>query len=113
MTESPIVIFNKNLVRWEYLLDPTILQRCQQQLQRDGVMVLEDFATSEGLEALQREILKAPFNEVLDGSHTPWQDQGDETYPLDHPRNYRLTSSVAFVGRKSLEQTPQQLGISI
>jgi hypothetical protein len=113
MMDPPNVLSSKNLVHWELLREPTVIQRCQQQLKTEGLMVLEDFATSDGLHALHQEILNAPFNEVLERTHTPWQDQGDPTYPTDHPRNFRLTSSVAFVGRKSLEQTTQQLGISI
>jgi hypothetical protein len=104
----------QQLVRWDLLEDPKIIEQCQEQLQTNGVMVLEHFATPKGLIDLVEEVSNAPYNEVLERSHTPWQDQGDySNYPSDHPRNFRLTSSVAFVGRQSLTRTPHQLGISM
>lgn len=85
-------------------------------------MVLPAFATPEGLRRLRDEVLACPYNESRQ-HYTPWQDQGDHTststnqnepkYPPSHPRNFMMRSSAAFVGRKSLEQTPHKHCLSL
>jgi len=51
------------LIHSELLSDVSVVQRCQQALRSDGVMVLRNFATATGLQMLRREVLNAPFNE--------------------------------------------------
>ena len=101
-----------SLVNWSLLEDPTLLHQCRNALSNDGAMTIPNFATSKGLTQLKAEVLSCPYNDSQQ-NYTPWQDQGDTNYPSDHPRNYRMDSSAAFVGRKSLEQTPRRLGISL
>ena len=104
----------RQLVNWELLDDPNVIERCKEELKTDGVMCIPSFATQSGLEKLKKECRESPYNEISDTSQTPWQDQGDfSSYPADHPRNCFVTTSVAFVGRKALEKTPEKLGISM
>ena len=103
------------LLQWSMLEDPAILEGCKDSLRENGVMVLKDFATKDGLEKLKEEVLAAPYNDSKQ-HYTPWQDQGDQTgrYPPDHPRNFRIHSSAAFVGRKTLETaTKDRLCVSV
>lgn len=103
---------NSTLVNMDMLSDPDIMARCRQMLKSDGVMVLPGFATSEGLRLLKEEILSAPFNEAT-RVFTAWQDQGDERFPANHPRNHKFFSKTGFVGRKTLERTPRGLSMGI
>ena len=109
------------LVNWSLLDDMHILESCRRALENDGAMVLPNFATLEGLQRLKNEVLSCPYNESKQ-HYTPWQDQGDHTttgdqgkakYSESHPRNHIMHSSAAFIGRKSLEQTPQKLCLSL
>lgn len=95
---------NEALVNWSLLDDPAIIDRCRNCLREDGVMVLRNFATNDGLNRLKAEVLSVPYNDSRQ-YYTPWQDQGDfANYPPSHPRNLMMHSSAAFVGRKTLEQ---------
>lgn len=101
------------LVNWSLLDDPAILEQCRTALRNDGAMILRDFATQDGLHRLKTEVLSCPYNDSQQ-HYTPWQDQGDHVqYPPSHPRNYMMHSSAAFVGRKTLERTKEQLGMSL
>lgn len=102
------------LLNWSILDDPAIIERCRNSLREDGVMVVRNFATKDGLERLKAEVLSVPCNDSRQ-HYTPWQDQGDHVnYPSSHPRNFMMHSSAAFVGRKTLEHdTRDRLCVSI
>mmetsp|Transcript_3944 Transcript_3944/g.5692 ORF Transcript_3944/g.5692 Transcript_3944/m.5692 type:complete len:279 (+) Transcript_3944:110-946(+) len=100
------------LLNWSMLSDPDIIRRCHEQLEKDGAMVIRNFATSKGISTFQDEISSCPFNESTQ-CYTCWQDQGDSTYPESHPRNFKIHGSASFVGRKSLEQCDNGWGISV
>lgn len=102
----------EGLLRWELLQDARVIARCQQELQNTGVAKVQAFVTAQGLRQLLEEISGAPFNEAVN-HFTAFQDQGDERYQADHPRNHRFDSSVAFVGRQVLESTPNRLGVQL
>ena len=61
---------------------------------------------------LRNDIQSLPFNEIHERQMTAWQDQGDfEKYPADHPRNFLFTSSVGFIGRKTIEKVPAAMNL--
>uniref|UniRef100_A0A7S4AXE7 Fe2OG dioxygenase domain-containing protein n=1 Tax=Pseudo-nitzschia australis TaxID=44445 RepID=A0A7S4AXE7_9STRA len=105
---------SQRLLNWSMLEDPVILESCRTSLRENGAMVLRDLATPDGLEKLKAEVLSAPYNESKQ-YYTPWQDQGDlANYAASHPRNFRMHSSAAFVGRKTLEEkTGDRLCVSV
>ena len=91
------------LVDWSLLINPSVIQQCQQSLKSNGVMTIPNFATPIGIDVFKSEILSCPYNESKQ-HYTSYQDQGDATnYPPSHPRNYKVHSSASFVGRKSLQ----------
>jgi hypothetical protein len=100
------------LLHWELLEDPRVVSRCQLELRSAGAVAVGGFATSVGLQRLLDEVNRCPFNEAVN-NFTAYQDQGDARYAPNHPRNYRFESSVGFVGRQTLQQTPDQLGVSL
>ena len=102
----------EGLLRWELLQDAAVLARCRRELSTAGILVVKDFATADGLRRLRSEVRAAPCNEAAN-RFTAYQDQGDAHYPADHPRNHRFESTVGFVGRQTLERTPERLGVAI
>ena len=73
-----------DLVNWHLLEDPEVMEKCKNDLEKSGVMVINEFATTSGLERLRQEIMRAPYSEVQEGHHTPWEDRGDPNYPKDY-----------------------------
>lgn len=102
-----------SFANWSILADPSTIATCRHALKDDGVMLIPNFVTPDGITCLKEEILSCAYIESTQ-YYTPYQDQGDfETYPASHPRNYKLHSSASFVGRKTLETTSKLQCISM
>jgi hypothetical protein len=78
--------------------DPTFGARCQEALDRDGVLVLEGFIRPDALASLQAESeagqAKAYF---CAQDHSVYLTPRDESLPQDHPVNRQVTSSKGCI----------------
>lgn len=69
-------------------------QRCKQQLEKTGSLLLPDFVTEHALEALKAEALAhAELAYYCQQSHTAYLLATDNNYPPAHPRNRQVVST--------------------
>lgn len=83
---------------------PVYLAECKYILDRDGVLVLPNFLTDQAIDQVkaegQQKISDAYF---CISKHNVYLTPPDPDYPLDHPRNWEVTSSKGLIGDDQIE----------
>ena len=80
------------------ITDAGFARRCQQTLDRDGVLVLPDFLTPEALAAVHAEARAGRKDAYFCAqNHSVYLTPPDPAYPEDHPANRQVVSSKGCI----------------
>lgn len=95
------------IVSDQYPIGSASFQRdCNQQLDRDGVLVLEGFVTPDAIAVMKREGAERIDDAYFcSNNHNVYLTPPDNAYPMDHPRNREVVSSKGLIGDDQVPDT--------
>jgi len=80
-----------------------LVAECNERLASSGVCLLPGFITPEALEIMAAEAREAePHAYFCRNSHNPYLEHDDGAFPADHPRRFRMETSVGSIAYDQL-----------